>query len=153
MLSLVTTSCVKIGHLANTSVKNQRSSDLIFAESKCADTGTNNDSGILQRSQRSVEPMCFRASHRALLPHETAWVSCLRAAPTFKFNIRRISGSFSENNYRSAQYYPRCSCGSTAYCKVRICCDSVSWCGDRPKETAESHFHVTWISQQGCPMS
>ena len=66
VLSLVTTSCVKIGHFANTSVKNQRTSELSFAESKCADKGTN-DSGILQRSLRSVEPVCFPASHRALL--------------------------------------------------------------------------------------
>ena len=49
----------------NTSVKDQRTSELSFAESKCADTSTN-DSGILQRSLRSVEPVCFAASHRAL---------------------------------------------------------------------------------------
>ena len=49
----------------NTFVKNQRTSELSFAEPKCADTGTN-DSGILQRSLRSVEPVCFLASHRAL---------------------------------------------------------------------------------------
>ena len=66
VLSLVTTSCVKIGYYVNTSVKNQRTSGLSCAESKCADTGTN-DSGILQRSLRSVEPVCFPASHRALL--------------------------------------------------------------------------------------
>ena len=65
VLPLVTTFCVKIGYFANTSVKNQRTSELSFAESKCADTGTN-DSGILQRSLRSVEPVCFPASYRAL---------------------------------------------------------------------------------------
>ena len=59
VLSLVTTSCVKIGYFANTCVKNQRTSELSLAES-------NNDSGILQRSLRSVEPVCFPASHRAL---------------------------------------------------------------------------------------
>ena len=38
---------------------------IIIRRSKCADTGTN-DSGIHQRSLRSVEPVCFPASHRAL---------------------------------------------------------------------------------------
>ena len=70
VLSLVTTSCVKIGYFANTSVKKQRTSELSFAESKCADTGTN-DSDILQRSLRSVEAVCFPASHRALSHMET----------------------------------------------------------------------------------
>ena len=65
VLSLVTTSCVEIGYFANTSVKNQRTSELSLAESKCADTDTY-DSGILHRSLRSVEPVCFPASHKAL---------------------------------------------------------------------------------------
>ena len=56
VLSLVTTSCVKIEYFANTSVKNQRTSELSVAESKCADTDAS-DSGILQRSLRTVEPV------------------------------------------------------------------------------------------------
>ena len=46
------------------SVKNQRTSKFTFAESKCADTGTN-DTGILQRSVRGLEPVCFATSHKA----------------------------------------------------------------------------------------
>ena len=56
VLSLDTTSCVKSGKFANTSVSDQRTSELSFAVSKCADT----------RSPRSAEPVCFPASHRAL---------------------------------------------------------------------------------------
>ena len=47
------------------SVKNQRTSEFSFAESKCADTGTN-DPDILQRSVRSVERVCLATSHMAL---------------------------------------------------------------------------------------
>ena len=85
-------------------VKNQRTSELSFAESKCADTGTN-DSGILQRSLRSVEPVCFPASHRALSHMKlrgslAATVLTegkkhfLRAAPTLKFSIRGKEEAF-----------------------------------------------------------
>ena len=102
VLSLVTTPCVEIKYFENTSVKKQRTSELSFAESQCADAGTN-DSGILQRSLKSVEPVCFPASHRALFPHETAWVSCgdcsyrkknTLGAPTLKFYIRRREEAF-----------------------------------------------------------
>ena len=93
----------RLGILQTLPSKNQRTSELSFAESKCADTGTN-DSGILQRSLRSVEPVFFPASHRALshmkprgslarlfLPKVKHY---LRAAPTLKFYIRRIDEAF-----------------------------------------------------------
>ena len=51
----------------HTFVRNQRTSEFSFAESKCADTGTTNR-GILLRSVRNV-PVCFATSHKA------AWVS------------------------------------------------------------------------------
>ena len=56
----------RLGILQTLPSKTKRTSEMSFAESKCADTGTN-DSGILPRSLRSVEPVCFPASHRALL--------------------------------------------------------------------------------------
>ena len=37
---------------------------------------------------------------------------------------------FSEDNCRVRQYHSLCSCGCTAHCGVRVCCDSVSRCGD-----------------------
>ena len=37
---------------------------------------------------------------------------------------------FSENSCRVWQYHSLCSCGCIAYCGVRVCCDSVSRCGD-----------------------
>ena len=55
----------RLGILQTLPSKTKRNSELSFAESKFADTGTD-DSGILQRSLRSVEPACFPASHRAL---------------------------------------------------------------------------------------
>ena len=34
------------------------------------------------------------------------------------------------NNCRVRQYQSLCSCGCAAYCEGRVCCDSVSRCGD-----------------------
>ena len=55
----------RFGHLLALLFINQRSTRSSLAESLCADMG-NNDTGILQRSVRSVEPVCFAASRKAL---------------------------------------------------------------------------------------
>ena len=67
--------CVKIGSFALSSFRNRRVSEFSLAESWCADTGTN-DTGILQRSVRGVEPLCFATSHKALFHMKQ------RASPT-----------------------------------------------------------------------
>ena len=103
VFSLVTTSCVKIGYFAHSSIRNKRTSEFSVAKSKWADTGTN-DSGILQRSLRSVEPVCFASSHMAFFhmkprgllrrPFLPKVKHYTRAAPTLKIHIKRIEEAF-----------------------------------------------------------
>ena len=92
--------CCLLSGLSCVTVRNQRSSEFSFAESKCADTGTN-DPGILERSVRSVEPVCFATSPKALF----AWVSegdCsfpkvkhyLRATPTMNLHNKGMEERF-----------------------------------------------------------
>ena len=98
-LSPVTTSRVKIRYFAHPSVRNQRTAEFSFEESKCAIT-CNNDTGILHRSVRNVDPVCFAEatrlssiwnrvgfSRRLFLPKVKHY---LRAAPTSVCNFSVI---------------------------------------------------------------